>query len=143
LLPLEEIEPEPPPPPPPMPELRVEPPDEPPLPGRDAGVFRPLDPDNRDRARRPVVPPKEQPKRDPVPPPPERPLPPPPMKQNPVDEGQRQLELGKEAFARGEYGRAAERFRQAVDLMPANPLAHLLLGQAQLALGNNPRAFDA
>jgi Flp pilus assembly protein TadD len=120
-------------------------------PGREAGKFRPLDPDNRDRARRPVrpepEPEPEQPPRprlprddDPVPPPrPRAPVPDPDQRR----ESQRQVELGKEAFADGEYGLAAERFRRAADTAPNDPLPHFLLAQAQVALGNYRRAFDA
>lgn len=126
--PLEELDPPPPP-------RREEPPEEQPLPGRDAGVFRPLDPDNRDKAKQPVPLPE--------PPPEERPLPPPPVRANPADEARRQIELGREAFGRGRYGQAAERFRQAVQLAPNNAVGHFLLAQAQIALGNHRPAFDA
>jgi hypothetical protein len=125
--------------PPPMDEL-------PPLAGRDAGVFKPLDPDNRDRARRPVpppIPPQENPK-PPMPPvrPPDRPVRPPAPDLDPRQDLARRTDLGKEAFERGEYGRAAERFRQAADLAPNNAEPLLLLAQAHIALGNYRRAFD-
>jgi len=125
-----------------------------PLPGREAGRFRPLEPDNRERARQPLKPeeppdrppPKEPPPKEPPPKePPRQPrLPRPPLPNpDPRAESARQVDLGKEAFARGEYGRAAERFRQAVDLAPDDPLPHFLLGRAHVALGNYRRAFDA
>ncbi len=125
-----------PPPPPPL--------EEPALPGRDAGIFKPLDADNRDRARRPVpAAPPDKPKDPPPLPPQERPMKRLDPDPDPRVEGARRLELGKEAFERGEYGRAAERFRQAADLAPTSAFAQFLLGQTHLALGNYRRAFDA
>src|SRR5207249_2775055 len=93
-----------------------------PLPGENAGGFRPLDPGNRERARRPLPPPPpDQP--PPVPPkppdaprPPEKPKEPPRPPRQPDDlrpENVRLLEAGRRAFAALEYGRAAQRFRQA------------------------------
>ncbi len=121
---------------------------EPPLPGKDAGIFRPLDPDNREKARRPVPPPppkEEQPPDRPKPPAPvpDRPLPRPRPNPDPRLESEQQIELGREAFARGEYGRAAERFRQAADGAPNAPQPSFLIAQAHIALGNYRRAFDA
>jgi hypothetical protein len=114
-------------------------PPEPPLPGREAGVFRPLEPDNRDRARQPVQP--EPPPEKPEPP---KVLPRPPQPDpDPRREAARQIELGKQAFAAREYGRAAECFRLAAVADPNDGLARLLLGQAQLALGKYPQAFAA
>jgi hypothetical protein len=141
---------------PPYDQVMGQPPPEPPLPGREAGRFRPLEPDNRDRARRPVRP-EPPPEKPPEKPPPEQPGPKEPPRDgraprlprgplpdpDPRVESARQVALGKEAFARGEYGRAAERFRQAIEVAPNEPPGYLLLGQAQLALGNYRRAFDA
>lgn len=58
-------------------------------------------------------------------------------------ESTRQIGLGKEAFARQEYGRAADRFRQAVQVAPAEPMGHFLLAQALFALGRYPEAVAA
>jgi hypothetical protein len=128
---------------------------EPQLPGREAGRFRPLEPDNRERARQPLKPeappdrppPKEPPPKEPPPkePPQQKPrLPRVPLPHaDPRVESGRQVDLGKDAFSRGEYGRAAERFRQAADLAPDEPLPLFLLAQAHVALGNYRRAFDA
>jgi hypothetical protein len=127
------------------------PPPEPPLPGREAGVFRPIDPDNRARARQPFkpeqppAPPPERekpPKKEPADPPRRLPRPPGPNP-DPKKESARQLGLGKEAFATQEYGRAAERFRQAIDADPNAALPHFLLAQAQMALGKYRPAFDS
>jgi hypothetical protein len=103
--------------------LRPRPEDEP-LPGEEAGVFRPLDPGNRDRARRPLPPP-----------PPE----PPPKK----EEGMDLIALGRKAFAAQEYGRAAQRFRRAAAAAPREALPHFLLAQALFALGKYGEAVDA
>lgn len=113
-----------------------------PMPGREAGAFKPLNPDNRDKANQavpPAVEKKEEAKPEPMP---ERLLPPPPVKLDPRLEAMRQLELGKIAFARQEYGRALERFRQSIQLAPHEPQGHLLAGHVHLALGNYGRAFD-
>lgn len=45
------------------------------------------------------------------------------------------IEEGRAAFARGEYGRALEQFRQAVLIAPAESTAYFLLSQAQFAVG--------
>src|SRR5436190_311939 len=96
---------------------------EPPLPGREAGRFRPLEPDNRERAQQPLKPdqpPDRPPPNQPLPKDPPQPgprLPRPPLPDpDPRIESARQVALGKEAFRNGEYGRAAERFRHAADL---------------------------
>jgi hypothetical protein len=115
-----------------------------PMPDREPGKLRPMDP-------KPAVPPipkqEEPPKKEapppPPPPPPDRLLPRQPPNPDPRQESVRLFDLGREAFARGEYGRAAERFRQAADLAPLSPLPYFYLAQAQLALGNHRRAFDA
>jgi hypothetical protein len=137
---------------------RVQPPPEAPEPlpkGDEVGGFRPLDPDNRARARQPMPDqPKPEPPPEPLPPPPPKPpprppnqppeLPHPPMPEtDPQAEYARLIDLGRAAFAAGEYGRAAQRFRQAADVDPREPFAHFLLAQALFALGKYADAADA
>jgi hypothetical protein len=136
---------------PPEPEPQP-PPAERPLPGAPAGRFRPLRPEDRARAEEPVKPPEQQPK-PPMPPPELKPKPPdaqppalprPPQPQaDPRAENARLVELGRLAFAAGEYGRAAHRFRQATAAAPDEPLAYLLLGQALFALEKYGGAVEA
>jgi tetratricopeptide (TPR) repeat protein len=107
----------------------------PPLPGKDAGGFRPIEPADRVRAQEPLPPepPKKQeakPQTDP------RPTESPPA---PVDFVIR----GKQAFAAGEYGRAERFFQQAAAREPQSHLAHFLLAQAQFALDKYREADDA
>jgi hypothetical protein len=142
-------------PPPPQPEA-------PPPKGDPVGGFRPLKPDNRARAREPMPAPPEQPKPPeqdkppemPKPPPPKAPpprradqpleLPPPPRPEaDPQAEHARLIDFARNAFAAGEYGRAAQRFRQAVNVAPNEPFAHFLLAQALFALGKYADAVDA
>lgn len=136
----------------PLPQARLnDPPPPAPLPGRDAGVFRPIDQDNRDRAARPVPlepapPPMEKPQ--PAPPPPEPPDMPrrgfvPVAAVNPRDEAARLVALGRDHFAAREYGRAAERFRQALRASPNEGQTQFLLAQALIALGKYSAAVDA
>jgi hypothetical protein len=120
----------------------------PPLPGENAGAFRPLDPDNRARARRPLAPeqPLPPPKQPDVPKPPVKPKEPPRPPQPPDEpkpENLRLLELGRRAFAALEYGRAAQRFRQATQVAPDEPTAYRLLAQALFALGKYDDAVEA
>jgi tetratricopeptide (TPR) repeat protein len=100
----------------------------------------------------PPMPPADQPKPPPPKPPPPPPKPPEPLKpppeppgplDDPAAENARLVELGRAAFADGEYGRAALRFRQAVAVAPKQPLAHFALGQALFALGKYHDAVDA
>jgi hypothetical protein len=105
-------------------------PPEPPLPGEAAGVFRPIDPRNREQARQPIVP-GAPPAGEPGPPP-VRPMLPDP---DPKTEYARLLTLGRDSFILQEYGRAARRFRQATQVLPKEPLAWFLLAQAEFALG--------
>jgi hypothetical protein len=150
-----------------LPPEAPEPPPEPGLAGgAPAGVFRPLVPGDRARAQLPLPPPEEQPKEKPPPqpppppkppdenppppkppapkPPPEAELPRPPLPEdNPAAENARLIRLGRAAFAAGEYGRAAARFRQAVTAAPREPLAHFLLAQALFAIGKYPESADA
>src|SRR5262249_15269160 len=51
--------------------------------------------------------------------------------------------LGLAAFTAKEYGRAAQRFRQATAVEPALPRAHFLLAQAEFALGKYRSAVNA
>jgi tetratricopeptide (TPR) repeat protein len=105
-------------------------PDEPPfkrLPGVDVskskGAVRPGDP-----GAEPKQPPKE-----PLPPP-EFPRPPEPLPE-PRDESTRLIELGLLAFQNGDYGHAAQRFRQAAALDPLQARPLFLLAQAEFAMG--------
>jgi hypothetical protein len=137
------------PPPPPEPPVFVEigqrppPAEEGPLPGEAAGRFRPIPPGDRERAQKPAPPPAEAP----PPRPGERPppgLPPPPQPEaDPRAEAARLLRLGKELFARGEYGWAAHRFRQAAALRPGDAEGQFLLAQALFAQGRYAEAVDA
>jgi hypothetical protein len=123
---------------------RNQPPD-PQLPGgREAGVFRPLAPDNRDRANRPVPP---EPARKPEPAPLPRPqvdLPrPTPPDADPKVEGDQQMKRGREAHAAKEYGRAIERFRDAAKRAPGDAMPLFLLAQSLFAAGRYDEAVDA
>jgi tetratricopeptide (TPR) repeat protein len=107
----------------------------------------PADFDDRPPPRRPppmppADPPKPPPKEPPKPPPAKPPEPPAPL-DDPVAENARLVEVGRSAFADGEYGRAALRFRQATAVAPNQPEAHFLLGQALFALGKYHDAVDA
>ena len=53
---------------------------------------------------------------------------------DPKAENARQIALGKQALANQEYGRAAERFRQATIVAPAEALAHFFLAEAYFAI---------
>jgi len=106
-----------------------------PLPGKEAGVFRPLRPDDRDRALQPA--PAEVPK----PPEPARPAPEAPKEIPPVPVDL--MSRGKQAFAVQEYGRAERLFRKMTDKEPQNPLGYFLLAQAQFALAKYEEAFIA
>jgi hypothetical protein len=138
--------------PPRPPAEEVNPPDEKPLPGAAAGGFRPVRPENRAAAQKPVPPPPKPPDEPPAKPPapkekppehvPEPPRPPRP-EADPRAESARLSALGKDAFAAGEYGRAAQRFRQAIQVNPRDAQAHFLLAQAEVALGKYDEAVDA
>jgi hypothetical protein len=94
-------------------------------------------PANRERAPMPAAPPRPADR-----PPPE--LPPPPQPEaDPRAEHARLLRLGKDLFARGEYGWAAHRFRQAIALRPGDADGQFLLGQALFAQGRYAEAVDA
>lgn len=127
-----------------VPDWRREDPDRPPeppapLPGQNAGVFRPLDPGNRDRARQPVPP--EAPPEAPPKPPEVKPAPP-PTPPFPVEEPTL-TDKGRAAFAAGEDGRAADHFRRAVAADPDDPLPRFLLIQTLVALGKYGAAVEA
>ncbi len=107
----------------------------PPLPGKEAGGFRPVQPADRARAQEPLPPepPKIQEAK-----PQAAPLPlnsPPP----PADFVIR----GKQAFAAREYGRAERFFQQAIATEPQSHLPRFLLAQAQFALDKYREADDA
>jgi hypothetical protein len=124
--------------------LQREPPrDERPLPGgRPVSVTRPIGFDNRAQAMLPVPkqPPKAaEPRRLPEPKPPALPKAARP-EDDPRDEAARLVRLGKQAFAEQEYGRAGQRFRQAIELRPQDALPYFLLARAQLALGKYAEA---
>jgi tetratricopeptide (TPR) repeat protein len=120
---------------------------------------RPVRPQPREEEDVPM-PPRRPPEREPdperelVPPPqPEPPAKPPERKRpeppkvvpevDPLAESARHIKLGRQAFADGEYGRAAFRFRQAANVAPREPLAYFLLAQAQLALGKYRDAVES
>jgi len=54
---------------------------------------------------------------------------------NPIDEWKRQIALGTEAFVAKQYGRAVERWQQAIAVAPREGKSHFLLAQAYFALG--------
>src|SRR5262249_5726433 len=116
---------------------RPPPADERPLPGDPAGRFRPIPPGNRERAQMRAAPPRPADR-----PPPEFP-PPPQPEADPQAEHARLLRLGKDLFARGEYGWAAHRFRQAAALRPGDAEGQFLLAQALFAQGRYAEAVDA
>jgi hypothetical protein len=121
-------------------------PDGPPLPpGAPAGGFRPVRPEDRMRAQQPVPPDEAPPKVDPknLPPRPDKPPRVPEPERHPKDEAARQVQIGKLAFAAQEYGRAAERFRDATRIAPREPTAYFLLAEAELALGKYREAVAA
>jgi hypothetical protein len=125
------------------------------------GGFRKVEP----RGQRPAPPEQPKPAVPPLPPPvppimppalPDRPKPPPvppapppdlPKPSAPLDdpkaESARLVGLGRTAFADLEYGRAAERFRQAAVLAPSQPLPQFLLAETLFALGKYHDAVDA
>lgn len=103
-------------------------------------------PERPAQAPEPIPPP--QPKDQPKPPPKEQPKPPPPPPRvdppkDPLAESARNLAVGKDAFAAGEYGRAFFRFRKAAEGAPDQALPHFLLAQALTALGKYRDAVSA
>jgi hypothetical protein len=63
--------------------------------------------------------------------------------EDPREASARHIEIGKNAFADGEYGRSAFRFQKAADLMPDQALPQFLLAQASFALGKYRDAVSA
>jgi hypothetical protein len=127
----------------------VEPPEVKPMPGGFRPVRPPMPPPVPPPPKVPEVPPvkppmKEKPK-EPPPDKPKEPQPPRPPRPaaDPGAESARQRELGQDAFAAGEYGRAAQRFRQAAQVNPNDALAYFLLAQAEFALGKYDAAVAA
>lgn len=98
------------------------PPIDPPV-GPAAGRFRPIGPQDRDRARQPA---------------PAARLP-----EAPAVEHDRLVRTGKAAFAAGEYGRAAENFQRALRALPDRGNVEPLLAQAWIALGKYADAATA
>jgi tetratricopeptide (TPR) repeat protein len=74
-------------------------------------------------------------------PPADFPRPPEPLP-DPSDESARLIDLGVMAFQAGEYGHAAQRFRQATEIMPALARGYFFLAQAEFALGSYRDAVD-
>jgi Tfp pilus assembly protein PilF len=80
-------------------------------------------------------------------------VPPPPPARVEVDEPARKplgradadrlAEAGRKAFTAGQYGRALELFRRAVEIMPNEGSAHFLVSQAEFALGKYREAAAA
>jgi tetratricopeptide (TPR) repeat protein len=62
---------------------------------------------------------------------------------DPRDEYARLMRAGSELFADQQYGRAANRFRQASAVDEAQPLPYFLLAQALLEQGSYHDAYDA
>ena len=87
--------------------------------------------------------PKDLPPPVPAVPVPVVPVPMVPAEPAPVDEAARQIRLGKASFEAEEYGRAAQRFREANRLRPDEPLPYFLLAQSLIALGKYHDALDA
>jgi tetratricopeptide (TPR) repeat protein len=122
-----------------QPELRV--PETPPVPPPDRKVA-PTEPGKDSRPPIPDRDPTKEPKRPARKPDRDLPRPPAP-EEDPREEHARLVRAGRQAFAGLEFGRAAQRFRQAVRLNPDEALPYFLLGQALLAQGNFHDAFDA
>lgn len=93
--------------------------------GQAAGRFRPVGPQDRDRARQPVAPPIQA------------------APELPAIESGRLVREGKQAFGDGEYGRATELFQRAARVTPNLAEPDLLLAQAQIALGKYAAAAAA
>jgi tetratricopeptide (TPR) repeat protein len=65
------------------------------------------------------------------------------MVPDPRDEESTLVRKGRDAFAAGAYGRAAELFQRVIALAPVSPESYFLLAQAQLALGKYSDAVAA
>jgi hypothetical protein len=94
------------------------------MPGELAGRFRPVGPPERNRARLPVLP---------------VPMPPPPPP-DPKLEHAAFVQVARQAFSAGEYGRAVDLARQANSVFGEPADADFLLAQALFALGKYPEA---
>jgi hypothetical protein len=70
-------------------------------------------------------------------------LPKPRPPDDPAEASARHIRIGRNAFAEGEYGRSAYRFRKASDLTPDQASPHFLLAQASFALGKYRDAVGA
>ncbi len=124
----------------PPPNRRPQPPEllKPPLPAPEAAPVPPP----------PVPPPAQPPAKPPAPPAPppgplpELPMPPAPL-HDPDAEYARLLKLGRDAFANLEYGRAADRFRQAAAVAPNRATPWFFLAQTLFAQGKYHDAVDA
>ncbi len=101
-----------------------------PLPGQEAGQFRPIRPEDREKAKLPFKGDDARPRKgnDDARPIPGQDIDP----KTPVG---RFILLGREAYSQEGYGRAVLRFRQASEADGNNADAHLLLGQALCATG--------
>ena len=136
------------------------PPDRPPQGEQRFGGFKKVEPPAGRRAQppellQPPAPVPQPPAQPPAPPPlpklppapppaapPQLPEPPAPLG-DPKAEYDRVLGLGRTAFADLQYGRAADRFRQAAALQPNQPMPHFLLAETLLAQGKYHDAVDA
>jgi hypothetical protein len=101
----------------------------------------------KDREKKPaqpevMPPPRPEAPKPPQPKPPDVPRIPHPNPE-PRAEYARLIELGKESFADTDFGLAAQRFRQATDVLPKEALARFLLAQAFLTMGKYADAGDA
>jgi outer membrane biosynthesis protein TonB len=131
-----------------------------PVPGPEAQAPRvevPRPPAPPDAAPRKEPPPPPAPPKEaaPAPPPKEEPRPaakprrapevprPPAPAEDPDDELRELLDRGEEAFRNLEFGRAAQRFRQASRTKPTAAQPRFLLAQALLAQGKYHEAHDA
>jgi hypothetical protein len=123
--------------PPRQPAEPVQPPQPKPPADNAAGGFRPVRPEEPKPPPKPAEPPKEKPREKP----PELPRPPFPQA-DPRAEGARLTALGLEAFAAAQYGRAAQRFRQATQVNLNEARANFLLAQAEVALGKYDEAVE-
>lgn len=95
-------------------------------------------PEEKPKLEKPEKKEEEKPKKEAAKPKP-KPKPPEPE----LDEYSRLMRAGRELFAEQQYGRAANRFRQAAALEPTLPLPVFLLAQALLEQGNYDDARDA
>ena len=95
----------------------------------------------------PAAKPAPRPAKPVVPPPPKPParveVEEAPKPARPRADADRITEAGRKAFTDGQYGRALELFRRAVEITPNEPTAHYLVSQAQFALGKYREAVAA